>query len=89
MFDWDDANIDHIAVHQIGPNEAEEAVLDPERVSRTASAVGGERRYAVVGATEAGRRIFVVFIRRSSAIRVVSARDASENEKRNYRIRRN
>lgn len=88
LFDWDDANLDHIAEHGIEPEEAEMAVLDPARVSRTAYALDGERRYALVGATEDGRHLFVVFTRRGSATRVISARDATDREKRSYRARR-
>lgn len=36
MFDWDDANLDHIAEHDVEPEEAGEAVVDPKRVSRAA-----------------------------------------------------
>jgi uncharacterized DUF497 family protein len=87
LFDWDDANLDHVAEHDVEPEEAEEAVLDPKRISRTAYAVEDERRYAVLGSTEDGRRLFVVFTRRGSATRVISARDATDAEKRVYRTR--
>lgn len=68
LFDWDDANLDHIAEHGVEPEE-------------------GERRYAVLGSTEDGRRLFVVFTRRGSATRVISARDATDAEKQVYRTR--
>ena len=44
----------------------------------------GERRWAVLGATEAGRILFVVFTQRSRLVRVITARDA---RKRRYRRR--
>jgi uncharacterized protein len=50
--------------------------------------VAGEKRSAVVGATGGGRLLFVVFVRRGDLIRVVSARDAAQSEKRAYRRRR-
>jgi uncharacterized DUF497 family protein len=50
--------------------------------------VAGEKRSAVVGAAGSGRLLFVVFVRRGDLIRVVSARDAVESEKRAYRRRR-
>jgi len=56
-------------------------------VPRAAYAVDGEQRYAVLGATEVGRRLFVVFTRRHGAIRVISAREATDAEKRVYRTR--
>jgi hypothetical protein len=45
MFDWDDANIRHIAAHGVEPEEAEEALTDPRRVPGTAYNVpGGDGR---------------------------------------------
>jgi uncharacterized DUF497 family protein len=44
MFDWDDANVDHLARHDVTPEEAEEALLDPRRIGASAYAVEGERR---------------------------------------------
>jgi hypothetical protein len=29
MFDWDEANIVHIALHSVAPNEVEEAIREP------------------------------------------------------------
>jgi uncharacterized DUF497 family protein len=49
--------------------------------------VGRERRWALLGATEEGRRLYVVYTRRRGRIRVVSARDATPREKRRYRKR--
>jgi uncharacterized DUF497 family protein len=39
-------------------------MLDPKRVARDAYIVEGERRRAVVGATQDGRLLFVVFVER-------------------------
>lgn len=88
MFEWDDANADHIARHGVQPEEAEEAVLDSRRVARQAYTVADERRSAILGAAQGGRLLFVVFVRRGGRIRVVSARDANALEKRVYRKRR-
>lgn len=85
MFEWDEGNVDHIARHGVLPEEAEEAASDPARVYRAVHAVPGERRWAVIGMTEAGRIVFVVYTRRSRRVRVVSVRDAGENEKLHYR----
>ncbi len=86
-FDWDDDNVEHIARHGVEPWEAEEAMLDPDRVGASARNVSGERRFAVVGSTESGRMLFVVFTRREERIRVITARDADDSEKRRYRRR--
>ena len=86
-FDWDDANIDHIAAHHISPEEAEEALRDPYRIPAPAYRVAGERRRGVLGSTEDGRLLFVVTVRRGAAVRVVTARDATASERRRYRER--
>ena len=88
MFDWDEGNLDHIAEHGLLPEEVEEALLDPWRVAATAYQVPGERRRAALGATAIGRLLFVVFIRRGTLLRVVTARDATTREKSQYRRRR-
>ena len=84
-FEWDEANEEHVAYHNVTPEEAEEALTDPLLVTATARRAVREPRWAVVGATEAGRILFVVFTRRRGAIRVVTARDATRAEKRRYR----
>ncbi len=86
-FDWDEANLEHIARHGVSPLEVEEAVTDPRRLGVPAYNLRGEVRWAVLGATEAGRVLFVVLTRRHGRIRVVTARDATPREKRRYRRR--
>jgi uncharacterized DUF497 family protein len=85
VFDWDDANVGHIAEHGADPDEAEQALVDLHRRSAVAYDTATERRWAVIGATEARRILFVVYTRRSSAIRVVTARDALDRERCRYR----
>ncbi|BDP44423.1 hypothetical protein DAETH_43920 (plasmid) [Deinococcus aetherius] len=85
-FEWDDANEGHIARHGVTPEEAEEAVLDPDRVPVEAyQSPGGERRRAVVGQTNEGRYLFVVFVVRAGLLRVVTARETIPSERRRYR----
>ncbi len=85
MFDWDEHNIEHIARHAVETWEAEEALLDPRRIRTGAYNTPFEKRYAVVGATEGGRIVFVAYTQRRDRIRVVTARDADTIEKRKYR----
>jgi uncharacterized protein len=85
VFEWDDGNVGHIEWHRVLPHEAEQAVLDPERVPATAYRTTAERRWAILGATEEGRLLFVVFTRRSGLLRVVTARDVTLQERRRYR----
>jgi uncharacterized DUF497 family protein len=84
VFEWDDGNLDHIAEHGISAEEAEEAVEDPRRTLAPAYGVAGERRRAVLGATVAGRLLFVVYTHRGGRIRVITARDATPRERRRY-----
>lgn len=76
-FEWDNANIEHIARHGV---EAEEAVTDPHR-ARKATHSG---RRGVIGRTEDGRLLAVVYERRDRRIGVIMARDANAPETRIY-----
>ena len=89
MFDWDDNNAGHIARHNISTSEAEEVLLDRERMLVPGKrAESGESRHLAIGSTESGRVLAVVFTRRASRIRVVTAREAGESERRRYRRQR-
>jgi len=84
-FEWDEANEAHVAAHGVEPEEVEDALLDPDRVGASAYNVRGQRRWAALGATQAGRVLFVVFTVRSGVVRVITARDAGRAERRRYR----
>lgn len=86
-FDWDEANVEHVARHGVEPYEVEEALLDSGRLVRDARNVRGEVRRAVLGAAETGRILFVVYAIRNEKIRPVMSRDATDGEKRAYRRR--
>lgn len=83
-FDWDENNIIHISRHNVIPEEVEEALLDPRRIGVQAQKAT-EPRWVVLGSTQAGRILFVVFTRRRGQVRAVTARDATDKEKRRYR----
>jgi len=58
-FDWDEANIGHVARHSVLPEEAEQVILnDPVDVGM--EIVEGEERYLNLGATVQGRVLLVV-----------------------------
>jgi uncharacterized protein len=85
MFDWDKANLGHIAEHGVEDYEAEEAVLDPERKSFPVHrGPKGERRKGVLGRTEAGRILVVIVEERRKKLRVCTARKASPAEQKRY-----
>jgi uncharacterized DUF497 family protein len=83
-FDWDEADTAHIARHGVRP---EEALANPRRLVLRIRSQRGEERWAALGATEAGRILFVVFTRRRGRVRAITARDATPEEKRRYRKR--
>ena len=84
-FDWDENNINHIARHNVTPEEVQSAFYDSRRIGVSPRKVSQERRWAMLGSTQYGRILFVVFTRREGLIRVVTARDATDKEKRTYR----
>ena len=87
-YQWDDSNLDHIADHDIEDFEAEDALEDPRGVALGAYNKGNEKRYGIIGATEAGRILAVFYTFRSGTVRVATARDAKPGEKRRYRKRK-
>jgi hypothetical protein len=76
MFDWDEANIAHIAEHEVLPSEAEEVVannpLDLDYVIRN-----GELRLRQAGETSTGRILAVITTVRNGLTRVITAYPAS------------
>jgi len=82
-FDWDDANIGHIAEHDVAPEEAEEVVLgDPLDVGF--EVVDGEDRWAYIGETDEGRILRVTITLRGERMRVVTAFEAPKYWKMFY-----
>ena len=58
-FDWDEANVGHLARHSVQPQEAEQVILnDPVDVGM--EIVEAEERYLNLGATAQGRVLLVV-----------------------------
>ena len=84
-FDWDDDNINHIGAHSATPTEAEDALLDPGRVGGLAHSTATERRRTVVGATTGGRILYVVYTVTDDGYRIITAYDANDRQKRQYR----
>ncbi len=86
LFDWDTGNRDKSwEKHRIRAHECEEVfsnrpflVFDDPRHS------GAESRHLALGQTHAGRWLFVAFTVRGQRVRVISARDMSDRERRRY-----
>jgi hypothetical protein len=86
-FDWDESNLaKNWEKHQVTPWECEQAFFNvPLVVADDLAHSAKESRYYVLGQTDAGRRLFVVFTIRKRQVRVISARDMSPKERRTYR----
>jgi len=73
-FDWDEANIAHLARHTVTPEEAEQVMLsDP--VDLGMEIVEGEKRSLNLGSTQPGRVLLVATTWREDCVRVVTAFD--------------
>lgn len=71
-FDWDAANVAHIAEHDVKPEEAEEVLLgDP--IDFGFEVVDGEERWGYIGETNEGRILRVVVTLSGERMRVVTA----------------
>jgi uncharacterized DUF497 family protein len=83
LFDWDDANILHIAEHNVEPEEAEEVILG-NPLELGFEAVDGESRWPYIGETSQGRILRVVITLRNERIRVVTAFEPPKTSKLIY-----
>ncbi|KQC15222.1 MAG: hypothetical protein APR63_12450 [Desulfuromonas sp. SDB] len=85
-FEWDQHNVEkNWEKHNVTPLECEQiffnqplVIADDTKHSQT------EQRFYVLGKTDLGRKLFVVFTIRKKKIRIISARDMNKKEKRSY-----
>jgi uncharacterized DUF497 family protein len=84
LFDWDDANINHIAEHNVAPEEAEEVLLGDPLEMGFEKSDAGEDRWSYVGETMRGRVLQVVITTRGERIRVVTAFKATLRDEISY-----
>jgi uncharacterized protein len=78
-FDWDEANVEHIARHGYEPDEVEEVFESGFKIRK-----GRKSSYLCYGRTLDGRLEFIVFKRLGKRIRVATARDMEDKERRMY-----
>jgi uncharacterized DUF497 family protein len=85
-FEWDTNNSDKITTkHAVTPTECEQVFFNvPIIVGDDVKHSESENRFYVLGQTDAGRLLFLVFTVRSEKARVISARDMNKNERRVY-----
>jgi hypothetical protein len=85
-FEWDASNATKIwERHEVAPGEAEQVFFNrPLVAAADLKHSGAEPRFLALGQTDAGRRLLVVFTFRRRQIRVISAREMSRRERREY-----
>jgi uncharacterized DUF497 family protein len=82
-FDWDAANIRHLARHRIAPAETEQ-VFRNQPVIMDHRVVRGEERWSAVGVTDSLRVLAVVFTMRGMRIRPVAGWKADKRTAKTY-----
>lgn len=83
QFDWDPANREHIGRHGVTPEEAEQAVRnDPLELG--AAFHENELRRMLIGPTDVGRLLTVVFTERKGKFRIVTVHPASRKQRKLY-----
>ncbi len=83
-FDWDEANAEHIARHQITPDEAEQVIMRDDTMVARIEDRKGEARTVSLGQTDNGRYLAVVHTIRGAKIRVATAFPMNRSQRRFY-----
>lgn len=85
-FDWDRGNAEKSwARHGVSRGEAEEVFFNrPVLLAEDAKHSSEERRYNLLGCSNGGRLLSVIFTVRQDLVRVVSARPMSRKERAHY-----
>jgi uncharacterized DUF497 family protein len=83
LFDWDEANRQHISEHSVSPQEVEYVVANnPWDVE--VQVAESEERFVQIGATSRGRVLAVVSTVRGPLVRVITAYDAPRRQRIAY-----
>ena len=98
-FEWDDYNEEHIAKHDVVPDEVEACFFNPYIWKRKKDSKSRardrfprgvrEERYYLYGQTDGGRYLFIVFeLYSGGVVHPISARDMDAHEKRYFQRQR-
>jgi hypothetical protein len=82
-FDWDQANISHVARHGVTPDEVAEAMAN-EAIDVDYEVVNGEQRWTSVGHSNRMRVLVVVWTMRADSVRPVTAFEAGKQLASDY-----
>jgi len=85
-FEWDEGNSEkNWILHQVTRSECEQLFFNkPLIIGDDEKHSQDEKRWFLLGQTDAKRLLFVVFTLRGELIRVISARDMSKKERNFY-----
>ena len=86
-FQWDSGNSQkNWHTHGVADGEAEEPFFNAPIIVRTdlEHSTKQEKRFYLLGQTNAQRKLFIVFTIRNGSIRIISARDMTKRELRTY-----
>jgi len=82
-FDWDGANIAHLAKHNVTPSEFEE-LLNNDPLDLYFEEIDNEERYRSIGVTDGGRLLSVVWTIRGDTIRAITAFHPGASDRKAY-----
>ncbi|MDA8126107.1 MAG: BrnT family toxin [Deltaproteobacteria bacterium] len=90
-FEWDKYNSGKIGdKHRVTPVECEQVFFNlPIITGSDDKHLQTEARFYVLGQTNSGRRLFLVFTVREDKLRVISARDMNRKERKAYQEHEN
>lgn len=85
-FEWDKGNKDkNSEKHKVSNEECEEVFFDKnKKILKDILHSDKEERYIILGKTRRDRLLFLVFTVRKEKIRIISARDIKNKEKKFY-----
>lgn len=83
--EWDTEKAkSNIEKHQVRFADAEPVLSDPMAVTLEDETIEGENRFVSIGADLFGRILTIVYTWRGDSVRLISARKATNREKREY-----
>jgi uncharacterized protein len=86
VFDWDAGNADKNWLrHRVSPWECEQVFFNrPLVVAEDELHSHNERRHYALGQSDSGRLLFIAYTLRGEKVRVISARDMTSRERKEY-----
>lgn len=70
--------------HGVRFSDAEAVLMDPNAITREDDTADDERRFVTLGLDALGRLVVVMYTYRDDDVRLISARPATANERRQY-----